>query len=242
MVKINIDDSGIDDFKHSKNHGKNKKTDFEDTCAKTPVSDELNDIHQFDSLYEQGKGKSFEENVYMPQDDTYLLCDAVDEFAKGKVLEIGCGSGFISIEAAKNGHEVTCVDINPYAIEYTKKLAEEEKVKIECFESDLFEKVVDEYDTIIFNPPYLPKDDREPNDLITVATTGGEQGYELIERFFSDVDNYLKKEGNILLLFSSLTKKEKVDELIALYGFKAEKIRESKFFFEKLYVYLIKRI
>ena len=228
MTKINVDDSGIDDTSKEK--------------ADNISSDELKDISEYDKLYEQGIGKSVDDNVYMPQDDTYLLCDAVDEFAKGKVLEIGCGSGFISCECAKNGLDVTCVDINPYAVEETKRLASQEGVKINCFVSDLFENVLDEYDTIIFNPPYLPEDETEPNDLVKIATTGGMQGHEVISAFFDEVLNFLKNDGQILILFSSLTDKKKIDEMIHLYGYKKELVREKAFFFETLYVYRLTRL
>jgi release factor glutamine methyltransferase len=205
-------------------------------------SKELKDIFSFESDVALNKAKNKDELVYLPQEDTYLLCDASDEFAKGNVLEVGCGSGFIAVELAKKGLNVSAVDINPYAIKETLRLAESENVVVDCFVSDLFENVTDEYDSIIFNPPYLPEDEREPNDLIKIATTGGSQGYEVINRFLEDARHYLKQGGIILLLFSSLTDKKMVDDLIGLYGYEKDLIREQKLFFEKLYVYKLSRV
>lgn len=179
------------------------------------------------------------EHVYQPEEDTYLLLDSADEYAKGDILEVGCGSGFISVELASKGFNVECCDINPIAIEETNKLAKKEGVKVDAYVSDLFSDVMNNYDTILFNPPYLPHDENEPYDDIRLATTGGEEGYEIIERFFEDVICYLKEGGQILLLFSSLTKQEKVDEIIKENGFKFEQVNTSSHFFETLYVYRI---
>ena len=74
------------------------------------------------------------------------------------VLELGCGSGIISIYAAKKGALVTATDINTTALEYLEKSAEKNKVKVEVKESNLFEKLGNRiFDYIIINPPYYPK-------------------------------------------------------------------------------------
>lgn len=178
--------------------------------------------------------------VYEPQEDTYLLADASDEHASGKVLEMGCGSGFIAVELAKEGLEVDACDINPDAVAATMMLAEKEEVRVHAFCSDLFESVVEEYDTIVFNAPYLPADEREPQD-VRLATTGGTKGYELIQRFLFDAPPHLAKGGSILLLFSSLTDKDQAEHFIKELGYVFELVREERQFFESLFVYKISR-
>lgn len=39
----------------------------------------------------------------------------------GRVLEIGCGTGFTSLELARNGLDVTAVDLSPYSIAVAKR-------------------------------------------------------------------------------------------------------------------------
>lgn len=57
---------------------------------------------------------------------------------KGKnVLEIGCGGAQCGIEFAKNGAKVTGVDISKKQLEYAKKLAEKNNVKIKFIEGDM---------------------------------------------------------------------------------------------------------
>lgn len=43
-----------------------------------------------------------------------------------KILDVGCGTGFFSILLARDGHEVTGVDLTPDMIRYAETLAEEE--------------------------------------------------------------------------------------------------------------------
>ena len=61
--------------------------------------------------------------VYPPREDSRLLIDSIDKLnqSKGKAMEIGCGTGIISINLAKKGWKVEALDINPYAIISTKE-------------------------------------------------------------------------------------------------------------------------
>ena len=43
-----------------------------------------------------------------------------------KILDVGCGTGFFTILLAKEGHEVTGIDLTPDMIAHAKELAEEE--------------------------------------------------------------------------------------------------------------------
>lgn len=173
--------------------------------------------------------------VYDPREDSYLLLREVTKNARGECLEIGTGSGILAIEASKKCNSVIAVDINKKAIENVKKT----KAKIKFIHSDLFSKVPDiKFDTIILNPPYLPQAKKYERDI---SIEGGKKGYETIAKFLSQVNNYLKNNGKILLLFSSLTKKEKVDEFVERYGLESVQLSSQKLFFEKLYVYSISK-
>ena len=167
--------------------------------------------------------------IYMPEEDSFLLAKFVREYAKGKVLDIGCGSGILMEVALEKTKDVIGVDIDKEAVEYCKKK------KLNVSYSDLFENVKEKFDLIVFNPPYLPEDEIKDKDLI-----GGKHGYELIEKFFNEVDKFLNKNGKILILFSSLTNKNKVDEIIKK-KFKFKLLKEESYFFEKLFVYLCYR-
>lgn len=149
--------------------------------------------------------------VYEAAEDSFLMIECLPDDLKGQtVLEIGCGSGVISIAAAQQGARVTAVDIDPKAVEATKKLAEEQGVTIQVIPSDMFSEISEYYNLIISNPPYLPNEENDPD----LALDGGVEGWEWIEKFLPEAKKYLTEEGKILLLFSTRTNEEKVRSLI----------------------------
>ena len=91
------------------------------------------------------------------------------------------------------------VDINKEAIKHCKKLG------FDCFYSNLFSKVKEKFDVILFNPPYLQENKKEDEES-KLATTGGKEGSEIVNKFLEQVKKHLNKNGKIFLLTSSLTK------------------------------------
>lgn len=170
--------------------------------------------------------------IYEPAEDSFLLQKYVRKYAEGKVLDVGTGSGIQAITALEKTKDVLAVDINPEAV----KLLKEKGIKAKV--SNLFSNVKGKFNLIIFNPPYLPEDKEEPKDSAT-ATTGGKKGYELTEKFLKQAKSFLEKEGRILMVCSSLT--GDVEKLFKKYRYKSKKLEEEKYFFEKIYVYLLQR-
>ncbi|MFP4111480.1 MAG: HemK2/MTQ2 family protein methyltransferase [Candidatus Woesearchaeota archaeon] len=176
--------------------------------------------------------------IYEPREDSFLLQKEVEKLAEGDCLDVGTGSGIQAHTAAqkKEVKTVTAIDINPDAIEYASKHNNHKKIRFTV--SDLFAKLSrKKFDTIIFNPPYLPGDLR----IKDVALDGGTRGYELIELFLSRAGPYLKKEGTILILFSSLTNKEKIDEILEKNLWTSRLLASQKIDFEELFVYSVKK-
>ena len=81
------------------------------------------------------------DDVYPPSDDSILLIESLQIRPGERILEIGCGSGVVSIHCASNGCSVTAVDINPSAVECTRENAELNGVPMDVRQSDLFENV-----------------------------------------------------------------------------------------------------
>ncbi len=177
-------------------------------------------------------------SVYPPSEDSIMLANAA-EFAHGNVLEIGCGSGIVSLCAASNPkNTVLGVDINQDAVQCAIKNAKNNQItNVHFIESDLFSSVEGKFDTIMFNPPYLPTSHEERiSGSINHAFDGGEDGRKIVDRFLDEFGNYQKPKGVLLLVQSSLNDLEKTITKLKKLGYQVDIINEEKFFFEKLYL------
>lgn len=174
--------------------------------------------------------------IYQPREDSFLIEKEVIKLAKGKkFLDMGAGSGILGKSAMKAGaKEVVFADINPEVI---TKL---QKEGLNVVRTNLFSKIKEKFDLISFNPPYLPEDEREDKDS-ALATTGGKEGDEILCRFMKEVSSHLLKDGEILLLLSSLTPMQRFDDICKRKNFVYRKIAEEKFDFEELFVLLLER-
>ena len=171
--------------------------------------------------------------VYQPAEDSGLLAEATVEHARGRVLEVGTGSGWVADRiATETDCAVVASDVNPHACEAARDrgLAVVRGSLLDPF-------VADAFDTVCFNPPYLPTDpDAEWGDWMEEALSGGETGRELIVPFLKDLPRVLADDGVALLLVSSLTGYETVLGLIEDAGFTHEVAVEESFPFETLTV------
>jgi release factor glutamine methyltransferase len=181
-------------------------------------------------------------NIYQPAEDSYLMSRIlkeqipllIEKNSHLKFLEIGAGSG-IHLETAHNSgikkENIFSSDINKASVNHCNLLG------FNCIHSDLFQNINGKYDLIIFNPPYLPEDSREPKDS-KLATTGGKRGNEIILRFLKEAKNHIKKDGIVFLITSSLSKDVNFNEL----GYEAKEVGCEKLFFERLCIWELKVI
>ena len=182
--------------------------------------------------------------LYEPQEDSFLLQKHVKEHAKGIVLDIGTGTGIQALEAAQSKKvvKVFAVDINEEPIKYCIRHIENKKIifamsnLFSLFKKDERYKQI-KFDTIIFNPPYLPTDENYKDKAID----GGRKGYELICKFLHESKKFLKPKGKILIVFSSLTGKEKLDKFLIENYWKFKELDKQHIFFEDLFVYAINK-
>ena len=167
--------------------------------------------------------------VYTPREDSYLLLSVVKKLRlrNKKVLDMGTGSGIIAIEAAKKGAIVDAVDIDPEALKLRHK-------GINVFYSDLFSNINKQYDYIFFNAPYLPKG-------LDPALDGGKHGYELLVRFINQLNNYLTINGKVFIVYSSLSKEEKIIEAANNNLLSIETVKKEHYFFEDIIVAKLER-
>ena len=139
------------------------------------------------------------EGVLIPRPDTETLVEEIIDLCKDKsekidILDIGTGSGAITVSLAKyiENSKVMSFDISDIPLEVGKINAINNKVdnKIEFIKSDLFSAIQDkqkQFDVIVSNPPYIPKKDIETLHTQVKdyepynALEGGEDGLIFIE-------------------------------------------------------------
>ncbi|MFI0732904.1 50S ribosomal protein L11 methyltransferase [Streptomyces sp. NPDC021225] len=124
--------------------------------------------------------------------------------AGGSLLEIGCGSGVISVQAALGGHAtVVAADINPLAVENARVNAArhgvEDRVTAVC--SDLFSALGGRrFDRIFWSSNYV----RAPEDYAYGSMHERayvDPGYQAHRRYLSEVTDHLTEGGRALLHF-----------------------------------------
>lgn len=131
--------------------------------------------------------------VYQTSGDSELMAESVEITEDQNFLEIGCGTGVISIALAKHASQGVGVDINEKAVENSKYNAEAQGISnINFFKSDVFENVEGKFDVIICNPPYTK---HEVKDNIDRMFWDPED--EMKQKFFREVGGYLKPNGKI---------------------------------------------
>lgn len=176
--------------------------------------------------------------VYPPSDDTLLLAGSIGP-VRGRVLEIGTGSGLIAVLCARLGARVVATDINPHAVRLARHNAARNGVGVDSVETDLFDGIRGAFDIVVFNPPYLPttRGDITGDRWLDVSVDGGPDGLGPARRFLAGLESHLSPEGRAFTLYSSLSG----GRLEAPAGFASSAVAEKKLVFELLTVLEVHR-
>ena len=179
--------------------------------------------------------------VYEPCDDSFLLANCLDVKKGERVLDIGTGCGLLGILAAEKAESVIATDVNPHALRCTEFNAKLNSVadKVVVVLSDIFSALGerDKFDSIIFNPPYLPMDGRvRSSGWIERAWYGGVDGREVIDRFIKNVRGHVSENGKVIMVQSSLSNPDTSLKLLRDRGFETDIVAEKELFFETLVV------
>lgn len=156
-----------------------------------------------------------------------------------ELLELGCGSGLISMVAAEKGAIVTATDINPVAVEFLKKNCGHNKLQLHIFHSDLFDEIPEKaYDIIAINPPYYKKD---PQTLRDHAWFCGENG-AYFERLFASLHRYMHAGTETLMVLFDGCDMDMIHGFAAANSFTLTCVQSKKNMLEKNFIYKIEKI
>ena len=147
--------------------------------------------------------------VFSPRIDVEIFVQAIQGIIKkdSKILELGTGTGAISIALAKNYKDISILatDINKFAVKIAKRNSEINKVDkiIDFKESNWFSNVKDnKYDFILTNPPYIPKENSsifsklsDPKNSLYASKNGLADIYTIIKNSL----NYLNNNSYLLI-------------------------------------------
>ena len=147
-------------------------------------------------------------NVLIPRQDTETLVEqALKRVKPGMhIVDMCTGSGCVLISILKNAPKTTGVgcDVSKQALIVAKENAKRNDVSAEFERSDLFENVIDKFDMIVSNPPYICTDiiptlmpevaQFEP----LIALDGKEDGLYFYRRIVSESKEYLNESGMLL--------------------------------------------
>jgi release factor glutamine methyltransferase len=122
--------------------------------------------------------------------------------------------------------KITCtaVDISKEALSMARKNAEKLKADITFVESDMFENILDKYDVIVSNPPYIPtKVIEELEEEVKLhdpfgALDGKEDGLFFYRILAEKSPLYLKNGGKIYMEIGH-DQSEDVEALLRKQGF-----------------------
>ena len=154
-----------------------------------------------------------------------------------KVLELGCGTGAISVWAAKNGALATASDIHPIAVNNAQENAHLNGVKIQSVVSDLFENLNDEMiDLIVINPPYYPQ---KPTNLAENAWYCGEE-FEYFKGLFSQLAPRPNSE-EVFMVLSEDCQVNKIKEIAHKNQLELRLVHTEKSILEWSYIFKAER-
>ena len=152
------------------------------------------------------------EAVLIPRPETELLVEKclsfIQKINNPNVLELGTGSGAISIALAKESPLIrfTAIDISTKALEIAKKNAVDNHVNNILFNiSDWFSEINEKFNIIVSNPPYVDKDELTKDELDNlyfepdIALYSKDSGQSAIKHIIGNSHGYLRKNGVLLL-------------------------------------------
>jgi HemK-related putative methylase len=150
------------------------------------------------------------ENVFLPSPHgSKALAEFIKVNKGDKVIDIGCGTGFLAILSAKKGGFVKGTDILQEAVNLSNKNALKNKVNVDFRKGDLFSPFEEEkFDVIIANVPQevlSPKIKKKWDKNKIISYSGGETGSEILIRTLEEAKKYMHKKSRLYIVVYAMS-------------------------------------
>lgn len=155
------------------------------------------------------------------------------------LLELGCGTGLISITCAKQGVFVTASDLSQVALSNAAINIKSNEVSVDTIQSDVFNNLSGKiFDWIIINPPYYAKN---PSNESELAWHCGEH-FEYFEKLFKNLKHHIHSETNVIMVLTLGCDLKNIFLIANNHGFEFELIEERNVLFDgKDFLYRINK-
>ena len=154
------------------------------------------------------------------------------------LLELGAGSGMISMIAVQNGALVTASDINPLSIKSMQNSLEKNKLNGSLLLSDLFQNIpIQIFDFVLINPPYYPK---TPQNFQEMAFFCG-ANFEYFEKLFQQMGDYMNEHSKVLMILSEDCDIDKITAIASINHFELNVVHKTKTLGELNFIFEIRR-
>ena len=167
--------------------------------------------------------KFLKNDEYPPSEDTFFIVDNIENEKGSFALDVGSGSGYLAKLLSENFSFVAGTDIDFNALKNQTYKTE----NIVCCNGSDALKI--KFDFIVCNLPYLATD-----EILDIATDGGEEGFEIPKKIFDSVIVNMAENGKFIFVTSSLSNYQKLIEYAQKLGLKTRIMARKKLFFEEL--------
>lgn len=156
---------------------------------------------------------------------------------KGRTfLELGAGTGLISLFAERKGAIVTATDINRLAIKCMEENRARNSASFDIVYSDLFDQLpAKPFDIVAVNPPYYPKD---PVSDAEKAWYCGANG-EYFTGFFSGLSYYTHNGSEVWMVLCDGCPLDMINSIAARYGWVLMPVHSRSNLVETNYIFKI---
>lgn len=168
------------------------------------------------------------ESALIPRFETEILVDEILKLncKKNKILDIGTGTGAISLALANNlnNSNILGIDISEEALVLANKNKEKLNLKnVKFLKSNLFENIKEKFDLIVSNPPYIDKEEiktleKELSFEPFNALYGGEDGLYFYREIIKNAKNFLENNG-VLAFEIGYNQMDIICEMLETYDF-----------------------